>query len=944
MRLERLDIGGFGRLRDVEIDFHPRMTVLLGENESGKSTVHRALRGALYGLDVGGPGRPTERSDWTRWTPWSGGEYSLVLTYELASGRRLRVARRLEQRDHSCQVHEIGGGDVTGEARIGRAVAPGHVHLGIDEAVFCASACVGEDGLRLGAGDAPAARAGEVQEAIERLADSGDETTAAQALTAIADAITRVGSERRSASPLGRAVNRLRQLEVQVDDARRRLRSLAAEEERLRSLEADAHRAEERRADAERGWLLGRLAAISAQRADLQATDSELAQVAAEIEGTSHLAAFPLDKEDRIAALAAAAQETRRAADEAEARAEAAAPQLAEVRRRRAEIGAGLRALGRSVLVEGEDITEAAALEQQLAETAAGRRRSDELAAAAGRREALRREIAATGIAGTTAAGVEAAIELVDTARGGRSSRAAKLVATVALLAGAVTAAVAAASHHSAMALIAGAMAVLATLVVLAIDRLVAGDADHARRRLARLCPGVAVDSEGLERLAERLPTLRALHTELQREDVRIETLAGEVEAAELRLRELAEMAAALAVRCELPVTRPRGASRGAEETVRAVLDAIAGATGIERRREELSTEDAVLEEREAELDRLTTESMERARAAAAALGALRRVLDLASVDPSLLVAEAVTAFRAGCEGRRRHDLAQRRLAELRRHSSLGADVTSLNRLASDLEARLTARGGDPADVALSEPLDHSRLQDLETEAEHARQGAVAASTAAASLRARLAEMRAGVSVLADLEDERAACLAARDRGLRQLAALRAAAELVENATKSIHRDLAPRLAASVAERLALLTEGRYSAVNVDTTHFEVSLLGRDRPDLVPLELVSHGTRDQVSLLLRLALAEVLSDAGEEVPLLLDEPLLTADPQRRAAALRFLWNLSATNQVVLSTSDPTLVDALEEVTDGEVPTVLTMPAAMATIETTGRGVKRVRVL
>ena len=584
------------------------------------------------------------------------------------------------------------------------------------------------------------------------------------------------------------------------------------------------------------------------------------------------------------------------------------------------------------------------ALEQQLAEAAAGRRRSDDLATAAGRREALRREIAATGIAGTTAAGVEAAIELVDTARGGRSSRVAKLAATLALLAGAVTAAVTAAAHRPAVALIAAGVAVLATFAVLAIDRLVAGDADHARRRLARLCPGVAVDSEGLERLAERLPKLRALHTELQREEVRIETLAGEVEAAETSLRDLADRAAALAVRCELVVARPRGASRGAEETVRAVLDAIDGATGIEHRRDELAAEDALLEQREAELHRLTTEASERSRTATAALAALRRVLDLAKVDTSLPVAEGVAAFRAGCSGRRRHDVAQRRLAELRRHTALGADMTSLNRLAADLEARLLTRGGDPADVALAEALDHSRLQDLETEAEHARQGAVAATTAAAALRARLAEMRGGGPVLADLEDERATCLAARDRGLRQLAGLRAAAELIEDATRRIHRDLAPRLAASVAERLALLTEGRYTAVNVDTAHFEVSLLGRDRPDLVALELVSHGTRDQVSLLLRLALAEVLSDAGEEVPLLLDEPLLSADPQRRATALRFLWNLSATNQVVLSTSDPALVDALEEVSDGEAPTVLTMPAAVPTIETTGRAVKRVRVL
>jgi uncharacterized protein YhaN len=288
--------------------------------------------------------------------------------------------------------------------------------------------------------------------------------------------------------------------------------------------------------------------------------------------------------------------------------------------------------------------------------------------------------------------------------------------------------------------------------------------------------------------------------------------------------------------------------------------------------------------------------------------------------------------------------VALHRLEELRRRGSLAADVSSLSRLAAELETRLASRGGDVGAVAAAEPLDHSRLQDLETAAEHARQGAVAAATAAAALRARLGEMRGSTASLADLEDERAACVAARDRGLHQLAALHRAAELIENATRSIHRDLAPRLATSVADRLALMTEGRYTAVNVDTAHFEVSLLGRDRPDLVPLDLVSHGTRDQVSLLLRLALAEVLSGAGEQVPLLLDEPLLSADPQRRATALRFLWNLSATNQVVLGTSDPTLVSALEAVCEGDQPVVLAMPPACPTIEATGRAVAAARSL
>ena len=64
----------------------------------------------------------------------------------------------------------------------------------------------------------------------------------------------------------------------------------------------------------------------------------------------------------------------------------------------------------------------------------------------------------------------------------------------------------------------------------------------------------------------------------------------------------------------------------------------------------------------------------------------------------------------------------------------------------------------------------------------------------------------------------------------------------------------------------------------------------------------------ETPLLLRLALTEVLGDAGEPVPLLLDDPLLTADPTRRRAAVEFLLSLSQTNQVVITTTHPGLAD------------------------------------
>ena len=925
MRLERLEIGGFGRLQQVDIDFGARVTVLLGDNESGKSTVHRAVRAALFGIDAGGQGRPTERSDWARWTPWAAGGYSLVLTYELRDGRRVRVARRLEQREQVCQVQEIGGGDLTDSMRLGRVVAPGAVHLGIDEAVFCASACVGDDALRLGAGDAPAARATEVQEAIERLADSGEQTTAAQALAALREAMTRVGSERRRSSPLGNAVDRLRQLDVQVADVRRTLGALAADEERLRALEADAHSAQLRRVDAERRWLVGRLAGISAQRADAEAAGAELAAAAAEAEATAHLASFPLDAEDTVPSLAAQTQEAERAAAQARDRAAAAAPQLANVRRRRAEIGAGLRALARSPELGAGARDDADGLRRELGETLAGRRRAADLGAATLRRDALRREIARTGVAGPTAAGVEAALELLPVARGRRASRVARLAASALFAVCVMATAVLTAAHVRDGALLAGgAAAVAATALVL--DRLLGGEAAMARRRLAALCPGVPLDGDGLAKLAERLPRLRALHAELQREEVRVDTIATEVDAVDAHLADLARRALATASGHGLDVSAIRASAGGGEATVRAALDALAGAAGIAQRRDELHTEDALLEAREAELAQVADDARQLDEAALSVRRTLQRVLAGTGVDPSLDLTDSVAAFRAACAGRRRHDAARERVAELHRRRSRTPDLSTLERLRADLERRLLSRDGDPAEAAAAPALDQAHLAELEHEVEHATQAAHSSSRAADDLGAALAGRRGAIPSLADLEDEREACLAARDRGRRQLVALQRAVDLVEASTRTVHRDLAPRLARSVGERLSMLTEGRYSAVNVDTAHFAVSLAGRDRPDLVPLEVLSHGTRDQVALLLRVALAEVLSAGGEPIPVLLDEPLLSADPQRRATAMRFLWQLSEANQVVMSTSDPSIVTELQEACDGVRPAVIDLPA------------------
>src|SRR4029077_13069018 len=114
-------------------------------------------------------------------------------------------ARRLELQREDAQVVELGGRDVTDVMRLGRLLVPGWHHLGIDEAVFCATACLGEESLRTDSPDTATARADRLQEAIERLADTASRATAAEALARLRHAMERVGTENRGRSPLGAA-------------------------------------------------------------------------------------------------------------------------------------------------------------------------------------------------------------------------------------------------------------------------------------------------------------------------------------------------------------------------------------------------------------------------------------------------------------------------------------------------------------------------------------------------------------------------------------------------------------------------------------------------------------------------------------------------------------------------------------------------------------------
>ena len=122
----------------------------------------------------------------------------------------------------------------------------------------------------------------------------------------------------------------------------------------------------------------------------------------------------------------------------------------------------------------------------------------------------------------------------------------------------------------------------------------------------------------------------------------------------------------------------------------------------------------------------------------------------------------------------------------------------------------------------------------------------------------------------------------------------------LEQAEELVHRNVAPVFAETVREWLPRVTGGRYTDCSVDPEKLAVEVAtanGRWQR----AELLSHGTAEQVYLLLRLALARHL--AKEDCPLILDDAVAASDSRRKQELLETLLAVSEATQVILFTHE-----------------------------------------
>lgn len=919
MHLRSVRAHAFGAIADDTIEFGPGLTVVHGPNESGKTTWHAASALAIGGRRKGRAVK-TDRAFDDQYTPWHHKSYAVSALVELADGRRVRLVRDLG-RGVAQAIDDVTGADISADFGTDGTIDLATV-IGLDRDTLPLVSVVRQSDIMALLTPDDEKAVGSLKGFLQQSASTRAESdgTAQDAIARLDKfAAERVGSDRAHTKPLRRALKAVADAESARDLARTRWSDLATLDERERHVAAQIEVTASRLR-----WF--RLAELEASRDNAQQRLDAVRDAAAAVASEP---ALPdgADRVDEIRALLA----------RLDGRPVIDAHDPHELPSLRAELEALPRSDGGPLQVPAEL-------------TLAGNVLRDAVAAvrAAGHAEPplLPDPLAQSDLSATEVRALlddlQAPVQPIDAdllARrdalsAGPSSApgwtwvvagvvavvAAVLVASDQVLAGLLLAAAAIAGFVGWSRERAGTQNERESEITAINERIAAAEAQRtvadAQRREHRtqlvhagvlsevstspITASESIHIRGVIDAHERARVAAQHHASWQR------TLAG--------LRRDTDDAAASLVdiwQQVLPSERapqsatdpaPSNPTAGDPTTLLGALDRLTTACASRRadareadRRPAIERQIVLATQRARSHERLLAEhtALDDQLADAAAVVGAR------GLDPDAVVTALQSWVRDVDQAARAQS--QFAAAKSRRDTLLGghqiddfeAQVDDLATQVADAAAACTGRRpegltANPALIAKAQDaLNNYRAQRGE-------------------LHGQLTAARSTIGDLAALDEEVARAHAEVARLQRLSALVGSTRHHLEQARSAVHRDIAPRLADATSERLARVTAGRYKELRVDPDDLAVTVMVDDGT-WRPAAHLSHGTREQIHLLLRAAIAEAVAPDAESCPLLLDDITVHADLDRTNALLDVVADLAEDRQVVLFTQERDVV-------------------------------------
>lgn len=142
--IRELQLYHFGKFHQMTLPLQPGINIIYGENEAGKSTIHRFIKAMLFGV-TRLRGKGAANDDYSRFQPWEdarGYEGLMVFEHE---GRRYRIYRNFYKEDERFNVYD----DATGAEIILETGCIDEIVPGLTEANYRNTISIGQQESRL---------------------------------------------------------------------------------------------------------------------------------------------------------------------------------------------------------------------------------------------------------------------------------------------------------------------------------------------------------------------------------------------------------------------------------------------------------------------------------------------------------------------------------------------------------------------------------------------------------------------------------------------------------------------------------------------------------------------------------------------------------------------------------------------------------------------------
>ena len=114
MKINKIKINSYGKLKNKEINLENNLNIIYGKNESGKSTLLKFILNIFYGASRNKKRR--DISDFEKYKPWDSEEYSGKLTYELDNKNKYEIYREFNRKNPN--IFNENGEDIVKEFNI----------------------------------------------------------------------------------------------------------------------------------------------------------------------------------------------------------------------------------------------------------------------------------------------------------------------------------------------------------------------------------------------------------------------------------------------------------------------------------------------------------------------------------------------------------------------------------------------------------------------------------------------------------------------------------------------------------------------------------------------------------------------------------------------------------------------------------------------------------